>query len=298
MVYHPFHIVENRPWPLIGSFRAFIFIRRIIFLFHLRDRDFFFFRIIIIIFIFFQWWRDVVRESICIGLHSLLAKKGLKLGIILFIVREVFFFFRFFWAYFHNILAPDIEIGIIWPPVGVTIFNPYHVPLLNTIILLSSGFTVTWAHYSIINKNFFIRKIGLLFTVLLGVYFSFLQGFEYYQALFTINDGIFGTVFFLITGFHGLHVLIGTIFLLVNLFRLYFLHFRNNFHLGFEARAWYWHFVDVVWLFLYVFVYWWIFYFVSIKSIFNFQLKGLVKQNNLCCNYFIKRFSFNNFIFS
>lgn len=261
MVFHPFHIVDNSPWPIIRSFRAFIFIRRIIFWFHINTIFFFIIRFLIILINFYQWWRDVIREAIYLGLHSIYVKKGLKMGIVLFILSEVFFFIRFFWAYFHNILAPDLEVGILWPPLGVEIFNPYHIPLLNTIILLSSGFTVTWAHHSIINKNFLIRKIRLLLTVVLGVYFSFLQGFEYRQSLFCINDGVFGTVFFLITGFHGLHVLVGTIFLLINFIRLSGGHFRKSYHFGFEAAAWYWHFVDVVWLFLYVFVYWWIFFF-------------------------------------
>uniref|UniRef100_A0AAU6QE26 Cytochrome c oxidase subunit 3 n=1 Tax=Laelaps chini TaxID=2902761 RepID=A0AAU6QE26_9ACAR len=259
MSFHPFHIVENSPWPLIGSFSGFMLMSSLLFMFHSISIFYYYCSMIVMLMVFYQWWRDVIREALFSGCHSYLVKKGLKMGMILFILSEIFFFISFFWAYFHNMLAPDLEIGMMWPPKGISIFNPYQIPLLNTIILLSSGFTVTWCHHSILNKNYISSKMSLLLTVILGVYFSFLQGFEYYQSLFCINDGIFGTVFFLMTGFHGLHVLIGTIFLLVNYFRLIKLHLSNDYHFSFEAAAWYWHFVDVVWLFLYVFVYWWIF---------------------------------------
>uniref|UniRef100_A0AAU6QED2 Cytochrome c oxidase subunit 3 n=1 Tax=Laelaps nuttalli TaxID=2902835 RepID=A0AAU6QED2_9ACAR len=259
MVYHPFHIVENSPWPLIGSFSGYMLMSGMVFWFHGLGLMFFLFSFFVVLMIFYQWWRDIVREALFQGCHSNLVKNGLKMGMILFILSEVFFFISFFWAYFHNMLAPDLEVGMMWPPKGIELFNPYQIPLLNTIILLSSGFTVTWAHHSILNKNLYMSSVGLMITVLLGVYFSILQGFEYYQGLFCINDGIFGSVFFLMTGFHGIHVMIGTIFLMVNYIRLIMLHFSNNFHFGFEAAAWYWHFVDVVWLFLYLFIYWWIY---------------------------------------
>uniref|UniRef100_A0AAU6PBL8 Cytochrome c oxidase subunit 3 n=1 Tax=Echinolaelaps traubi TaxID=3119979 RepID=A0AAU6PBL8_9ACAR len=259
MAYHPYHIVENSPWPVVGSFSGFIFMSSLVFMFHNISLWFMNLCFIILLMIFYQWWRDIVREATFLGYHTSFVKKSLKLGMLLFILSEVFFFISFFWAYFHNMLAPDIEIGMLWPPKGVNIFNPYQIPLLNTIILLSSGFTVTWCHHSILNKNFFSSKISLLMTIVLGVYFSFLQGFEYYESLFCINDGIFGTVFFLMTGFHGIHVLIGTLFLSVNLIRMLNYHFSSKYHFSFECSAWYWHFVDVVWLFLYIFVYWWIF---------------------------------------
>lgn len=187
-----------------------------------------------------------MRESTFQGLHTDLVKKGLKLGMILFIVSEICFFVSFFWAFFHSSLAPAIELGALWPPRGIQILNPFSVPLLNTAILLSSGATVTWAHHAIINGNRGQSVKGLLFTVALGIIFTGLQGAEYYEAPFAISDSVYGSTFFMATGFHGFHVLIGTTFLGVCLGRLAFHQFTRHHHFGFEAASWYWHFVDVV----------------------------------------------------
>jgi len=162
-----------------------------------------------------------------------------------------------FGHFFHSSLAPSVELGAIWPPKGIEVLNPWEVPLLNTIILLSSGATVTWAHHSIINGDRYGAILGLFSTVTLAVIFTLLQGMEYFEAPFTIADGIYGTTFFIATGFHGLHVIIGTIFLSICLIRLIKYHFTRHHHFGFEAAAWYFHFVDVVWLFLFVSIYWW-----------------------------------------
>ena len=164
---------------------------------------------------------------------------------------------RFFWAFFHRSLSPAIELGASWPPIGIISFNPFQIPLLNTAILLASGVTVTWAHHRLIENNHSQTTQGLFFTVLLGIYFTILQAYEYIEAPFTIADSIYGSTFFIATGFHGIHVLIGTTFLLVCLLRHLNNHFSKNHHFGFEAAAWYWHFVDVVWLFLYITIYWW-----------------------------------------
>jgi len=169
---------------------------------------------------------------------------------------KFFFLSLFFWAFFHRSLSPAIEIGTLWPPQNISPFNPFQVPLLNTAILLSSGVTVTWAHHGLIENNYSQITQGLFFTVLLGIYFTILQAYEYVEASFTISDCVYGSTFFIATGFHGLHVLIGTTFLLVCLFRHLNNHFSGRHHFGFEAAAWYWHFVDVVWLFLYVTIYW------------------------------------------
>jgi cytochrome c oxidase subunit 3 len=176
---------------------------------------------------------------------------------LLFIVSEIFFFLSFFWAFFHGSLSPNIELGGVWPPPGILTFNPFQVPLLNTVVLVSSGVRVTWAHHAIIEGQFsqFARALSL--TVFLGLYFTFLQGLEYYEASFAFSDGVYGSTFFISTGFHGLHVLVGTLFLLTCLVRHWQFEFSPAHHFGFEAAAWYWHFVDVVWLFLYMVVYWW-----------------------------------------
>jgi cytochrome c oxidase subunit 3 len=204
-----------------------------------------------------KWWRDVSRERSYQGLHTSIVELGLRWGIILFIVSEVFFFLSFFWAFFHRSLSPRVEIGGVWPPLGIQPFNPFSVPLLNTIILLSSGVRVTWSHHRIIlNEHQKIIK-SLLITVILGLYFTCLQGIEYLEASFRIADSIYGSTFFIATGFHGIHVIIGTIFLLICYLRALVGLFNQDHHMGFEAASWYWHFVDVVWLFLYVSIYWW-----------------------------------------
>ena len=167
------------------------------------------------------------------------------------------FFFAFFWAFFAQSISPTIELGNIWPPKGIVVFNAFEVPLVNTLILLTSGATVTYAHHAITSGNKSDAVFGLLLTVILAIIFTMFQAYEYLSALFKISDGIYGTTFYLATGFHGFHVIIGTIFLIVCLIRLYRNHFTKQHHFGFEAAAFYWHFVDVVWLFLYIAVYYW-----------------------------------------
>jgi cytochrome c oxidase subunit 3 len=184
-------------------------------------------------------------------------RKGLTLGVALFIVSEVFAFLGVFWAYFHSSLAPTIELGSSWPPVGITPLDPFAIPLLNTIILLSSGAFITWAHHALIKGDRSSAIWGSIYTVLLAILFTGLQYVEYKQAPFTIADSVYGTTFFASTGLHGLHVIVGTIFIVVALIRIVSYHSTNNHHLGFESSILYWHFVDVVWLFLFISVYWW-----------------------------------------
>nr|YP_011010594.1 cytochrome c oxidase subunit 3 [Halobates alluaudi]WPW47248.1 cytochrome c oxidase subunit 3 [Halobates alluaudi] len=254
---HPFHLVDPSPWPLTGSIGAMTMTSGMVMWFHMKNPMLMMTGILILLLTMIQWWRDIVREGTYQGKHTIMVTNGLKWGMILFIISEIFFFISFFWAFFHSSLAPTIEIGMTWPPKGIKTFNPMDIPLLNTTILLSSGITITWAHHSIMNKNHSQTISGLFLTVTLGMYFTVLQAYEYLESPFTISDSVYGSCFFMATGFHGIHVIIGTTFLLVCLIRTMKFHFSNKHHFGFEAAAWYWHFVDVVWLFLYISIYWW-----------------------------------------
>jgi len=258
--YHPFHLVNPRPWPILISFRIFNNLVIIVAWFHNITQSLIIISIPCTLLCIYLWWRDVTREATYSGSHTIIVYNGIRIGIILFITSEILFFVSFFWAYFHASLSPAIEIGQLWPPKGIAPFNPYDIPLLNTIILISSGLTITWSHHALISINFKESWISLLITIFLGLYFSIIQFKEYQGSSFTIADSVYGSTFFIATGFHGLHVLIGTIFLIVTLYRIHQLHFSSTHHFGFEAAAWYWHFVDVVWLFLYISIYWWGYY--------------------------------------
>nr|YP_009572096.1 cytochrome c oxidase subunit III [Umbonium thomasi]QBI37695.1 cytochrome c oxidase subunit III [Umbonium thomasi] len=253
----PFHLVEFSPWPLTGSMGALFLTAGSAGWFHGYFYSVSLLGFVLIILTMIQWWRDVTREATFQGFHTEKVASGLRWGMILFITSEVCFFFAFFWAYFHSSLAPTPELGSCWPPMGVNPLNPFQVPLLNTAVLLASGVTVTWAHHALMEGDKMGGIQGLTATVILGIYFTALQAGEYYEAPFTIADGAYGSTFFVATGFHGLHVLIGTTFLAVCLARILRNHFSTAHHFGFEAAAWYWHFVDVVWLFLYLSIYWW-----------------------------------------
>nr|YP_009107390.1 cytochrome c oxidase subunit III [Ibacus ciliatus]AIU40934.1 cytochrome c oxidase subunit III [Ibacus ciliatus] len=255
--FHAFHLVNASPWPLTGSISAMMLTTGLVKWFHEFNINLLALGILATLLTMIQWWRDITREATFQGLHTIIVSKGLRWGMILFILSEVLFFFSFFWAFFHSSLAPSIEIGIMWPPSGIQPFNPFQIPLLNTTILLSSGATVTWTHHSIVESNHSQAFQSLMMTIILGLYFTALQALEYFEAPFTIADSVYGSTFFVATGFHGLHVIIGTAFLSICLYRLYMCHFSANHHFGFEAAAWYWHFVDVVWLFLYICIYWW-----------------------------------------
>nr|YP_448912.1 cytochrome c oxidase subunit III [Sclerophasma paresisense]ABB81896.1 cytochrome c oxidase subunit III [Sclerophasma paresisense] len=254
---HPFHLVDKSPWPITGAMGALSLTSGLLMWFHTYSLNLLLLSMVIMILTMYQWWRDVVREGTYQGLHNKTVSKGLRWGMILFIVSEVFFFLSFFWSFFHSSLSPTIELGAMWPPLGIVSFNPLQIPLLNTGILLASGVTVTWAHHALMEQNHTEALKGLFFTVLLGIYFSMLQAYEYIEAPFTISDSIYGSSFFMATGFHGLHVIIGTTFLMICMLRHLNFHYSSNHHFGFEAAAWYWHFVDIVWLFLYVSIYWW-----------------------------------------
>jgi len=206
----------------------------------------------------FLWWSDVINEAHS-GDHTPVVQLHLRYGMILFIASEVMFFLAWFWAFFDSAIFPSAvdAVGGVWPPKGVEVMDPWSLPLLNTLILLCSGTTVTWAHHSLIHGDRQGLKIGLWCTILLGVAFTSCQAWEYIHAPFPFKGSIYGSTFFMATGFHGFHVIIGTIFLTVCLIRSYRGDFTPRQHFGFEAAAWYWHFVDVVWLFLFTSIYVW-----------------------------------------
>jgi len=256
---HPFHMVDPSPWPLVAAFSALLSTTGGVMYMHSYEGGGFALATgqLMILYSMYVWWRDIVREATFEGHHTQRVQVGLRYGVLLFIVSEIMFFFAFFWAFFHSSLSPAIELGGIWPPKGIDVLNPWDVPLLNTAILLLSGCTVTWAHHSLVCGDRQGATTGLILTVALGIIFTGFQIFEYYGATFTISDSVYGSTFYVATGFHGFHVLVGTVALAVCLVRQVLAHFTTTHHFGFEAAAWYWHFVDVVWLFLFVTIYWW-----------------------------------------
>lgn len=256
---HPFHLVDLSPWPLMTALSLFALVLSIVMHFHYFNSGAIYVIISLSIFCFYlsRWFTDIIEEATFEGFHTNKVQAGVRLGMCLFIVSEIMFFFSFFWAFFHGSLAPSIDIGCVWPPKGITPLDPWGLPLLNTIILLSSGVAVTWSHRAVLSGDWKGMTHGLLITVSYGGLFTAIQYYEYTVASFSINDSIFGSLFFMLTGFHGLHVLVGTIFLLVCLLRHFQLQYTINQHVGFECAIWYWHFVDVVWLFLFVVVYIW-----------------------------------------
>jgi cytochrome c oxidase subunit 3 len=258
---HTYHLVTPSPWPFAVSFSAFILTVGAVMYFHSYNygSSLLLIGLLFVVFYKFLWFKDVIREGTFLGDHTIIVQKGLRLGMVLFIVSEVMFFFAFFWAFFHSALAPTIQINSVWPPTGFEslVFNFLEVPLLNTLILLLSGATITWAHHSLIEGNYFDTIYAFIYTLFLAILFLLFQAFEYIEATFTISDSVYGSTFFMSTGFHGFHVFIGTCFILICFIRHVNTHFSKKHHFGFEAAAWYWHFVDVVWLFLVVVIYIW-----------------------------------------
>lgn len=254
---HFFHIVDNSPWPLITSLNVLFLAVSGLVWFHLRIGISLFAAFLLTTFVASLWFRDVVREGTYEGNHTKKVQIGLRLGMILFIISEVMFFFSFFWTFFHSSLAPTVQIGSIWPPLEISVLKTFKVPALNTLILISSGAAVTWVHYAIIAQKRSQVIQGFIVTLFFALLFTAFQFDEYLKSKFYMVDGIYGSIFFLITGFHGLHVIIGSIFLFVCFYRYFDYHFSAKHHLGFQAAAWYWHFVDVVWILLFFSVYMW-----------------------------------------
>ncbi|MGB0499165.1 MAG: cytochrome c oxidase subunit 3 [Rubricella sp.] len=258
---HDYHILPPSIWPFIGAVSGFVMLFGAVIWMSPQVANnhpwIFLIGLAGVLYTMFAWWADVVSESQT-GDHTPVVQIGLRYGVILFIISEVMFFVAWFWSFFKHALYPMEAVGGVWPPAGVETFDPWHLPLINTLILLLSGCAATWAHHAIVHDN--DRKAmvqGLAAAVILGVIFTGLQAYEYAHAAFGFAGSIYGANFFMATGFHGAHVIIGTLFLLVCMLRAMKGHFTADKHIGFEAAAWYWHFVDVVWLFLFAAVYVW-----------------------------------------
>jgi len=274
---HDYHIIDPSPWPFIASMGALVmFFGAVAWMRHLAEQqmvlfgiDFatpwiFFVGLAVILYVMYAWWSDTIKEG-QEGAHTRVVSMHLRYGMIMFIASEVMFFVAWFWAFFDASLFPNEAIqaarvaalGGQWPPVGIESLDPLHLPLFNTITLLLSGTTVTWAHHALLHNDRKGLLTGLTLTVVLGAIFSYVQFYEYAHAPFAFSGSIYGSTFFMATGFHGFHVFVGTIFLLICLIRAAKHQFTPQKHFGFEAAAWYWHFVDVVWLFLFFAIYVW-----------------------------------------
>ncbi|MFZ4381493.1 MAG: cytochrome c oxidase subunit 3 [Sandarakinorhabdus sp.] len=264
---HDYHLVDPSPWPLLSSLGALVMAIGAVCwmrsvqgepLFGVKGPWLFIVGTAAVVACAYFWWRDVVRESHK-GDHTPVVQLHLRYGMILFIASEVMFFVAWFWAYFNAALYPSMQEGIdgVWPPKGIELLDPFVFPLLNTLILLLSGTAVTWAHHALIHDDRKGLKQGLWVTILLGLIFTGVQAYEYHHAEYGMADSVYGAAFYMATGFHGFHVIVGTIFLMVCLARAYRGDFTSRQHFGFEAAAWYWHFVDVVWLFLFISIHVW-----------------------------------------
>ncbi|WP_366657759.1 cytochrome c oxidase subunit 3 [Fodinicurvata sp. EGI_FJ10296] len=252
---HPYHLLSPSAWPLVTAMAAGIMATGGVMWMHDMGTWLLVLGFVAVLVCMAGWWADVIKESVHERAHTSVVKLGLRYGMLLFIASEVMFFAAFFWAFFGAALYPADGV---WPPEGVATFDPFSLPFMMTLVLLLSGCTVTWAHHALLEGHNREASQALGITVLLGVIFTCLQAYEYSHATFGFADGIYSSTFYMATGFHGFHVIIGTIFLAVCWWRTTRPgHFTKDSHFGFEAAAWYWHFVDVVWLFLFVSVYWW-----------------------------------------
>ena len=266
---HPYHLVDPSPWPFAAGVSALVVAFGFISFMHGEGNALFYVGALLLVLTAAAWWRDVIREGEVEGHHTPIVQIGLRYGMALFIASEVMFFVAWFWAFFDVALYPGAAspeliarkevLGGVWPPLNMEgkLFDPWGVPFLNTVILLSSGVTVTWAHHALREDNRKHFLLGLALTIILGLTFTSLQVHEYDIASFSFTEGIYPSTFFMATGFHGAHVIVGTIFLIICFLRGMAGHFKPDHHFGFEAAAWYWHFVDVVWLFLFTCVYRW-----------------------------------------
>jgi cytochrome c oxidase subunit III len=254
---HPYHLVDPSPWPILGALASLVLAGGLVWYMQGGSWIVLAIGVIALLAVMAVWFADVVKEATFDGYHNHIVQISMRYGMVLFIASEVMFFVAWFWAYFNASLFPTEQMGGQWPPVGVRTFDPWDLPFLNTLILLTSGVTVTWAHHALREGKRDQTLQGLGLTILLGLTFTSVQAYEYFNAGFGFTDGIYASTFYMATGFHGFHVIVGTIFLMVCFYRTWRGHFTPDHHFGFEAAAWYWHFVDVVWLFLFTSIYWW-----------------------------------------
>lgn len=254
---HFFHIVETSAHPLLSSLSAFFFLSSLVFAMHGIEYSFYFFIISIMLLVvtIYDWFSDIVNEGSFRGDHTLVVRRGLKYGFFLFIVSEFMVFFGFFWAFFHSAYNATFYIDEMWPPQGLDQINYLGLPLFNTLILIVSGISITWAHRSVALGSILEAFSAFLITILLGALFVCLQMYEYYEAGFDISDGVYPSTFYMLTGLHGFHVIIGVSFIFVCFIRLLRKHFTVKHYLGFVFAIWYWHFVDAIWILLYLTVY-------------------------------------------
>jgi cytochrome c oxidase subunit 3 len=260
---HDFHILPPSIWPFAAAVGAFVMLYGGVMFLHEGGPWLMLIGLAVVLYVMFAWWSDVVAEAHG-GDHTPVVVIGLRYGVIMFIMSEIMFFAAWFWSFFKHAMYPMDPSGMspmvdgVWPPAGIETFDPWHLPLINTLILLCSGCAATWAHHALVHENNRRDLInGLILAIVLGAIFTVFQIYEYTHAAFGFAGNIYGANFFMATGFHGFHVVIGTIFLAVCLIRAMKGHFTPERHVGFEAAAWYWHFVDVVWLFLFASIYIW-----------------------------------------
>ena len=257
--FFPFHLVTPSPWPILVSFALFnLVISGVNYMQgYSNGGNLSLLNLIVLVSFMSLWFRDVANEGALLGDHTKQVKRGLSIGFVLFVISEIFAFLSVFWAFFHSSLSPAIELGGYWPPQGIQALNAFAIPLLNTVLLLSSGAFITFGHHSLVTGLRRETLIGIIGTILLALLFTAIQGYEYSEASFTFSDSVFGSAFFASTGLHGIHVIVGTLFILVALFRTIQYQLTRTHHQGFESSILYWHFVDVVWLFLFIVVYYW-----------------------------------------
>jgi cytochrome c oxidase subunit 3 len=256
---HPYHLVKPSPWPIYLAFGSFGLLYNLTMLMHniTNNKWILLLNLITLIYIGLLWSRDIIAEATYLGEHTSKISEGLNMGFIIFLITELMWFIGVFWAYFHSALSPSIELGEMWPPIGIIPIQATDLPLLNTLILLLSGGTITYSHHGLIGRDYKNSVIGLLLTIILGIIFIICQYIEYKYCSYTMADSIYGSVFFIVTGLHGIHLITGTGILCLNFYRLYNMQLTSTKHTGYNTAILLWHFLDVAWLFVYIICYYW-----------------------------------------